>query len=190
MEDLNFQGKTDPLILQESLHIMGMDEDKINSSLPDLKKRYFSLLEKNLQTFPVKLMPGITELLTVLRSREDVITGLLTGNFSTSAYMKVGVHNLEDFFPFGIFGDDTAVRNEMPAIGQKKIKEEFNLNISFSDMYVIGDTEYDIACAKYAGAVSIAVGTGWTDKEILKSKNPDYYFNDLGNTDEIMDILK
>jgi len=189
MEELNFQGKTDPLILHESLHVMGMDEDKINQSLPDLKKRYFALLEKNLQTFPVKLMPGITELLTTLKNRDDIIIGLLTGNFSTSAYMKVGIHSLEDYFPFGIFGDDTAQRNEMPAIGKEKIKKEFNLDISFSDMYIIGDTEYDIACAQYAGAVSIAVGTGWVDAEVLKSKNPDYYFDDLGNTEEIMDIF-
>lgn len=190
MEKLNFQGKTDPLILHESLHVMGLDEEKINTSLPKLKERYFSLLEKNLQTFPVKLMPGIIELLEVLKSRKDIIMGLLTGNFSTSAYMKVGVHSLEDYFPFGIFGDDTAQRNEMPAIGKDRIKKKFNLDISFSDMYIIGDTEYDIACAQHAGAVSIAVGTGWTEEEILRSKNPDYYFHDLGNTDEIMDILK
>ncbi len=189
MEDLNFQGKTDPLILYESLKVLGLDENEIDSRIPELKEHYFLLLEKNLKKFPVKLMPGIVELLDALSPREDILTGLLTGNFSTSAYMKIGVHGLNDYFPFGIFGDDTAIRNEMPAIGKQKIKNVYNRNVDFSDMFIIGDTEHDIACAQYAGAVSVAVGTGWTDRDFLKSKNPDYYFDDLADTEKLMNIF-
>lgn len=189
MQELNFQGKTDPLILYESLESIGLTENEIDRRLPELKNAYFRLLEKNLQEFPVKLMPGIIPLLKALSPRDDIITGLLTGNFSTSAYMKVGVHGLEGFFPFGVFGDDTAVRNEMPAIGQAKIKNLYNHDIDFSDIFIIGDTEHDIACAKHAGAVSVAVGTGWTDRGFLRSQDPDYYFDDLGDTREVMKIF-
>lgn len=189
MEELNFQGKTDPLILYESLESLGLEKEEINSNIPKLKMRYFTLLKENLKTFPVKLMPGIVELLEALKPRKDILIGLLTGNFSTSAYMKIGVHNLEDYFPFGIFGDDTAVRNEMPAIGRDRIKKEYDHDIAFHDMYIIGDTEYDIACARHAGAVSIAVGTGWTDEVELRSKNPDHYFEDLGDTERVLEIL-
>ena len=56
-------------------------------------------------------------------------------------------------------------------------------------MFIIGDTIYDVECAKSVGAVSIAVGTGWGDTEDLKNSNPDYYFDDLSDTDAIMNII-
>src|SRR3990172_7574435 len=47
----------------------------------------------------------------------------------------------------------------MPAIARKIIYDEFGIDIPFKDIIIVGDTLYDIECAKSAGAVSVSVGT-------------------------------
>jgi len=67
--------------------------------------------------------------------------------------------------------------------------ELFDLSIDFKDTIIIGDTIYDVRCAKYSGAVSIAVGTGWSTPEILKNEKPDFYFENLADVNAFMKIL-
>jgi phosphoglycolate phosphatase-like HAD superfamily hydrolase len=138
----------------------------------------------------VTVYPGIKDILIKLSDREDILLGLLTGNFTESAKIKLSSHDLNRFFKFGAFGDDAPIRNLLPEVAQKKIAELYDLQIDFKDTIIIGDTIYDVRCAKYVSAVSIAVGTGWGEPETLKEENPDYYFDDLSNIDEFMKILE
>jgi len=46
---------------------------------------------------------------------------------------------------------------------------------------IIGDTVHDVACAKGAGAVSVAVGSGWTPRDSLLALEPDHYYDDLAD---------
>ncbi len=189
MEKIDFQGKTDPVILKESLAIMGFTERDIDEKSGPLKEKYFLYLQENVKTYDVIVYPGIREILEVLSEREDVLLGLLTGNFTESAKIKLGSHDLNKYFKFGVYGDDAPVRNLLPGVAQKRMEELFNLQIEFKDTIIIGDTIYDVRCAKYSGAVSIAVGTGWSGREILENEKPDFYFEDLGNIDEFIKII-
>jgi phosphoglycolate phosphatase len=56
----------------------------------------------------------------------------------------------------------------------------------FNNIIIIGDTVYDIECARHSGSVSVAVGTGWTGRDVLVSHNPDFYFDDLAETDLVI----
>ena len=56
-------------------------------------------------------------------------------------------------------------------------------------MLIIGDTVHDINCARNAGAVSVSVGTVWTDREKLLEEKPNYFFDDMSNTKKILDII-
>ena len=190
MEKIDFQGKTDPLILIESLSIMGFSDKDIEEKSGLLKEKYFLYLQENMKTYDVTVYPGIKEILHALSEREDIILGLLTGNFTESAKIKLSSHDLNKFFKFGVYGDDAPIRNLLPEVAQKRITELFNLQIDFKDTIIIGDTVYDVRCAKYSGAVSIAVGTGWSKPDILKNENPDFYFDDLGNINEFMKIME
>jgi len=189
MEKINFQGKTDPIILHESLSIMGYDEEKINNSIKPLKDKYFRYLDENIHKYEVELKPGIIEILEKTTEAETIITGLLTGNFKESAQIKLKSHDLNKYFELGIYGDDGPTRNDLPPVAKKRIKEVKGIDIDYSSMTIIGDTIYDIECAHHVGAVSIAVGTGWADKEDLINKNPDYYFDDLSDTEKIIEII-
>jgi len=189
MDKIDFQGKTDPSILKESLSIMGFSAEDIENKSDFLKEKYFFYLREKIKTHEVIVFPGIKEILNSLSEREDIILGLLTGNFTESAKIKLDSHDLNKYFKFGAYGDDAPVRNLLPGIAQKKITEQFDILIDFKDTIIIGDTIYDVRCAKYSGAVSIAVGTGWGDSEALKNENPDFYFDNLENINEFMKII-
>lgn len=189
METTDFQGRTDLMILFESLKPAGITEETIHENVPVLMELYFNHLKKHISKSKVEMMPGIPELLEALAASEDVIIGLLTGNFSGGAEIKLSHIDLNYHFSLGVYGDDTAIRNEMPAIARKKIKEKYNKDISFQDMIIIGDTIFDIECARKSGACSVAVGTGWTPKSLILSHEPDHYFDDLGNTKEVISTL-
>jgi len=189
MSTMNMQGKTDPLILFESLIDEGFGQKDIEAKIPSLKEEYFRLLDGRMKNHQCTIMPGIEKLVPLLAGRDDIILGLLTGNFERGAQIKIGRFDLNRYFALGVYGDDSHLRNEMPAIARQKIRESHNLDIDFSRMIIIGDTVYDIRCAKHAGAVSVAVGTGWVDRSVLLAENPDFYFDDLGDVELFLRVI-
>ena len=189
MSEINFQGKTDPLILYEALLPVGFQRAEIDSRLDELRERYTAELSVLIHEHEVVLLPGITGLLEKLSSMDGLIVGLLTGKFRKGAEIKLSRFGLNRFFPFGVFGDDTADRNEMPPIARTKIRRIFDVDIAFEDMVIIGDTVYDVECGKRSGARTIAVGTGWASREELLERRPDRYLDDLGDTDGVMTVL-
>ena len=189
MEAVDFQGKTDPLILLESLRGMGYGEEDINRNLDALKRRYFHHLEINIRDGASVMLPGVEPLLERLSIQEGVMRGLLTGNFRESARIKLERFGLNRFFAFGVFGDDASLRNDMPPIARRMVRDLAGVDIEYCDMVIIGDTVHDIECARAVGAVSISVGTGWVDREILISLEPDHYFDDLTDTGSNLDAI-
>ncbi len=189
MDSVHFQGKTDPLIVYESLIPVGISRETIDKKLELLKQKHFSFLDRYIRESQPILLPGVKELLERLNGAPGTLTGLLTGNFEGGARIKLKVFDLMDYFKFGVFSDDTPVRNQMPGIARKRIQDLFGWDIPYHDMFIIGDTPFDIECGKSAGAVTIAVGTGWTEREILQGHHPDYYFDDLADTSRVLKIL-
>lgn len=51
---------------------------------------------------------------------------------------------------------------------------------------MVGDSRFDIEGAATAGVRSVAVGYGFTDGEVLKGFNPDYYAADVAALSEIL----
>jgi len=189
MKELNFQGKTDLLILKESLEPAGISMTEITMKISQLQNLYFELLMPLIQEKGIKVHPGIPEMIHELSSISDIALGLLTGNFEVSGRIKVTEAKLNDYFDFGVFGDDAMIRNDMPFIAQRRIESLYGARISFDDMYIIGDTIHDIECAHKAGAKSICVGTGWSDPLELKAAEPDYYFDDFKNYKDVLSII-
>jgi phosphoglycolate phosphatase len=186
MDSVDFQGKTDPLILGESLAGTGFGAEEINHNIDELKARYFRYLGQNMEESGSVLLPGVVELLERLTGMESLFTGLLTGNFRDGARIKLGHFGLNRYFGFGVFGDDAAHRNDMPPIARRLLRERYEVDVPFGDIVIIGDTVHDIACARASGAVAVAVGTGWVEREVLLSLGPDHYFEDMSDTDGVL----
>lgn len=186
MRRVNFQGKTDTLILSESLASMGFDREAITRGTERLKGHYFAALRRSLDEGSPRLLPGVVALLDRLAADPSVFLGLLTGNFRESAHIKLERFGLAAYFSFGAYGDDAEHRNDLPPVARELIARRFGLALPYRDMVIIGDTEHDINCARAHGAVALAVGTGWASREVLAAGDPDHYFDDLSDTTAVL----
>ncbi len=190
METFQFQGRTDPFILREALKNTEVSAETIEDNMEKFRETYLQLLGEYINPSEIEIYPGIVEVLEILSEREDILLGLLTGNFQGGAKIKLEACGLYDYFTFGAFGDDSAIRNELPRVAQKRISQKHGMDMDFRNIYIIGDTIHDIGCAEHVGAVSIAVATGWSDIAELKGAEPRYCFENFENYDELLKILE
>lgn len=179
-------GYTDLQIIEEFMdnHKIKKDKDKI-SKIIDIMVKEFE--KENLDdSF---LMEGVSEILERFRSDEDIIIGLVTGNIEDIAYTKLKHFKIDDYFILGGFGHSSVIRSDLVDIALKHAEKLFG-NISKNDVFIIGDTIHDIKAAKDAGVKVIAVSSGTYNYNSLKDKEPDYIFNDLKDTNKIIDVIK
>ncbi len=114
---------------------------------------------------------------------------LLTGNLQQGARLKLQYYGLWDFFEFGAFADDHHDRNQLGAFARERAQTRHGHDFDAADIDVIGDTKHDIACGKAFGARTIAVATGSWSRERLQMCAPDFLFDDLADTDEVIKKL-
>ena len=134
-------------------------------------------------------MPGIAELIPALDQSDDVCLALLSGNWQTSGRIKLDYFGLNDYFPFGAFGDDSSERSELVPIAVERFTQKYGIKPLPKDVYVIGDTPADIQCAKAHGAISVAVAAASYSVKDLQCHEPDYLFKDLSDTKRIIKLL-
>ncbi len=190
--DHRFDGKTDPQIVRELMRLTGHSDEHIDARMALLLDRYVEYLREELSAGAdgVTVMPGIPALLDVLRVRDDVILGLLTGNLRDGAYAKLGAAGIDPLqFRVGAYGSDHETRAELPAVAQRRALEELGLDISGADVVVIGDTPADIQCGRGIGARAIGVATGHYTVEDLQQHHPVAVFVDLSSTHEVVNAI-
>ncbi|MBV9657909.1 MAG: HAD hydrolase-like protein [Verrucomicrobia bacterium] len=143
---------------------------------------YLPHLGKNLARFQGRVMPGVRDWLPDLAARPGAVLGLLTGNFSTAAQLKLTHYGLFDYFPFGAFADDSPHRDALGPIALGRARRIHGVE-AFADpardVLIIGDTPRDIACARACGARMLAVATGKHNRASLSAHGPDFLADDL-----------
>lgn len=187
--DHRFDGKTDPQIVRELMRIVGHADDHIDARMQTLLDRYVLYLHEELQVGerPVRVMPGVFELLEALEARHDVVMGLLTGNLAAGARAKLAAAGIDpDRFRVGAYGSDHEVRGELPAVAQRRAREELGVVVEGSDLVVIGDTPADLHCGRSIGARAIGVATGHYSVQELLAHDPAAVFEDLSCTADVV----
>jgi phosphoglycolate phosphatase-like HAD superfamily hydrolase len=159
----------------------------------------------------VRVLPGVVELLTRLRSHADVTMGLLTGNVREGAWIKLGCVGLREPFGFGdrhveragfgAFGCDHWDRYELPRIAVERARSELGIEFGGKQVVIIGDTIHDVGCGQRIGARAIGVGTGQPDArvrvhaawrgEAQEAGDPraDHFFEDLSDVEAALDAI-
>ena len=191
-EDHRFDGKTDPQIVRELMRIEGHGDEHIDAHMSPLLDRYVAYLDEELRvgSSGVRVMPGVCELLDVLDARDDVVMGLLTGNLEAGARAKLSSAGIDHTrFRVGAYGSDHETRAELPAVAQRRAREELGLDVRGSDVIVIGDTPADIQCGRGIGARAIGVATGHYSMEELWEHAPAAVFEDLSPTHEVVRVI-
>lgn len=189
IEDHEFSGKTDPQIARELLTAAGLSDSEVDTGFPALWRRYLLEMERRLPDRPMKLLPGILELLDALESRTDVALGLLTGNIAPGARLKLGSVGLAERFPVGGFGSDDEVRNRLPTVAVERARRHWGVDFPPEAVVVIGDTPRDVACGRAGGHWTVAVATGRIPRHVLEETDPHHLFDDLRGTAEVIEAI-
>ena len=187
--DHRFDGKTDPQIVRELMRMEGHADEHIDEHMGRMLARYVEYLHDELRSgvASTRLMPGVPELLDALDARDDVLLGLLTGNLAAGARAKLNAAGVDPGrFAIGAFGSDHEARGELPAVAQRRAREDLGLDIAGNDVVVIGDTPADIQCGRAIGARAIAVATGHYSVEELWRHGPAAVFEDLSPTADVV----
>jgi phosphoglycolate phosphatase-like HAD superfamily hydrolase len=190
LDGIPVAGRTDWSILEDAL--ARIDRSLDADLFARLKDAYVGCLREEIVhpgTGTKAVMPGIAELLPALRSRDDVILALLTGNFAEGARIKLEHFDLWHYFECGAFGDDAADRNALVPFAIERAVSCGYPMIAYEDVFVIGDTPHDVACARAVGAVAVAVATGGYKVDALRATGAPHVFDDLSDTDAVLRLI-
>lgn len=162
MDSYDFRGKTDPLIVRELLIGSSWEPAAVRARLPAVRKHYTRRLDRDLDPGQMRVLPGVEETLTRLVAREDLEVGLLTGNWATGAWIKLGRVGLDRYFTVGAFGCDGQDRADLPPRAWERAREEFGRSFGRDTTWIVGDSTEDVRCGRAHGIPVIGVSTGWT----------------------------
>jgi phosphoglycolate phosphatase-like HAD superfamily hydrolase len=183
---VSYSGRTDRSIIRDLLRFHELAETPENFAR--LIAGYLRRLPDSLRQQQGKILPGIAELLQQLAKRDDVVLGLLTGNLVEGAKLKLGHFGLFDFFAFGSFGDRHWERNDVAREALEAVRKHLDGEVDPSQIWVIGDTPLDVACARAIGAKAVAVATGWHSLDELAQCHPDVLLPDLANAQPLLKL--
>lgn len=176
----HFGGKTDWYTLTQLLTPHGYDKEAVGLKL----ELFIAAMEKYagqyIHDHPAHALPGAQEAVAKLHEDDDTVLGIVTGNAPTSARIKLESAGFDlDWFPVQAFGTESTDRNDLPVFALKRFLALYGREIAGGDVYVIGDTVMDVACARAVDAVAIAVRTGFEDPAALEAAHPDHLLDDL-----------
>ncbi|MEJ7584862.1 MAG: HAD family hydrolase [Acidimicrobiales bacterium] len=180
-------GKTDPQILREIFTAAAVAGDQIDGLLPEaqaMAERALAAAEQELREAG-SVLPGVVALLEGLRRAPGVRQTLLTGNLTANAAVKVAAFGLTDFFDaeVGAYGSDHADRLQLVPIALERVARFRGETYEADEVWVVGDTANDLACARAGGVRCLLVGADVADTEA------DAHLPDLSDVERAYAIL-
>jgi len=186
-------GKTDPQILTEIFRAAEVAEDAIPGLLPSAMAEAERLLAQAEADLRAKgeVLPGVLDALARFHLMPGVRQSLVTGNLLGNAAVKLAAFELTHYFDVevGAYGTDHADRGELVPIALERVARLRGERYRRHDVWVIGDTPADFACAQAAGVRCILVATGLIPRAELATCGADAVFDDLTETEAVVRTL-
>jgi phosphoglycolate phosphatase len=180
-------GRTDRAITSDLFAFFGIERH------PEVVDRFLAAylrhLPDHLAACTGTILPGVAELLKELAARDDVLLGLLTGNYREGARMKLAHFGLFDYFLLGGYGDEHPHRDDVARAAVEEVCRHLGRAPEPGRLWVIGDTPADVQCGRAVGATVIAVATGVYSADELRGANPDYLFDDFSDPQAVLDLF-
>jgi phosphoglycolate phosphatase len=186
-ERYELSGRTDRAIIRDMLRLGGVPETP--DALRSVFQAYLKHLPVCLASHNGRVLPGIATLLEELGKLDSVAIGLLTGNIREGARAKLGHYRLAEHFAFGAFGDDHFDRDDVAREAVVVVERHLGREVDRHKIWVIGDTPFDVRCARAIGAHALAVATGWHPFEELEATGADVVVRDLSDASELLAAL-
>jgi phosphoglycolate phosphatase-like HAD superfamily hydrolase len=179
-------GLTDYQIAVRTFELLGEAPDA--DRLRQLVDLYGSLLPSCLPRRRGHVMPNVREILEHFRGRPDVRSYLLTGNTRTGASAKLTHYGLMDYFEDGAFAEDAGARASIAERALELAKRAGP--VAEDQVFVIGDTPFDVECANAINARTIAVATGGYGVDELNACSPWRVFSELPGVEEFSTLIE
>jgi len=183
-------GHLDPLIFAEAAARNGLNHDPAVQIV--FRDQYLAQLkyEFDANRDAIVTMPGVHEILAELREQEDVMLGLLTGNYTKAVPIKLGAISIDPaMFKITAFGDEAATRADMVALAIKRYEKHQGEAIDPKQVIIIGDTPRDVQCAHAHGCLCLAVATGRYSVDQLKDAGADQVVSDLCDSSPLLAMM-
>lgn len=189
LDSHEFGGKTDWRTLVDLLG------DHVHETMPVTMPHYEEAVGRHLTQiaaeFPITPVTAALETVTELRRRGAPLPGIVTGNVSTTAPVKLRAAGFDPaWFPVAAYGSEALERNDLPLMAVERASRLLGRQIPPHEVVVVGDTPADVACARAIGAVAVAVLTGYSPRAALEESKPDYLLDDLTHFfPQVIDLL-
>ncbi len=187
-----FAGKTDRRNVREILSTANLPESLIWDRFARLEPVMEATLRQRVAQglHNLNACPGTHDLIHALSLRGDVLLGLLTGNFPKTAAAKLEAAAFDpNLFRVGAYGSEAENRADLPALALERATQLTGHRLVGPQVVIVGDTPDDVTCGRGIGARSLAVMTGWCTCEALEAAQPDYLFDDLSDTQAVLDAI-
>lgn len=187
-------GNLDPAIFYEAATINGLDDaERLHSTFHTL---YIEKLGQEIRSArgELRIMPGIRELIVRLNERvakrDDLVQGLLTGNYAAAAPIKLSAVGVDvNWFTPRVFGEDGRRRADLVEVALRRYRAMRGHEADRRRVIVIGDTPRDVACAKAHGCVAFGVGTGRYSADELRQAGADHAVADFSDASPLLTLL-
>lgn len=192
-DGVEYAGRLDPLIFADMLRLNALEPSP--GRIAALRRAYARRLGAELcSAGRLSPLPGVEPLLAALFARPDLAVGLLTGNFERTGAMKLRGCGIEPrHFHVRVWGDESPhwppAREHLPPIAVARFAARFGVPVRPERVVVVGDTPYDVACARASGCRSLGVATGRFDADALAAAGADLVLEDLRDTAGVLGFL-
>ncbi len=190
---ISMSGKTDPQIAMEVMAALAVDDDEARRHLSAVLEGLTRELDAAADTIREKgrVHPGVEKLLRRLDERPGVVQSVLTGNLAANAALKVAAFGLERWLDMeiGAYGSDDQDRTRLVPIAISKATQRYGHPFTPGEVWIIGDTPRDLACARAGGARCLLVGTGRYPYDELVNEDADAVLPDLSDVDQVEKLL-
>lgn len=190
---VQMSGKTDPQIALEILTSLALTESEAREHLPGVLQALEDRLEDAIHQMRAdgKVLPGVEAALAALGGDPHVLQTVLTGNMAANARVKLAVFGLDGWLDLdvGAYGSDHPDRTALVPVAMDKVRRAYGADLDPDDVWVVGETPLDLACAVASGAHCLLVATGRFALEELRALDPDAVLPDLSDTGRVLGIL-
>lgn len=182
-DNIKPDGRTDESIIEE-LFLKRFKRNPIKKEKREIIKLYNKAMGEEVhKASRFRVMPKAKETLEKLSQDKNIVMGLATGNFEISAKHKLRKAGLLEYFSFGAYGSDSSDRLKITKLALKRAYE--HLGCKPKEIYLVGDTIYDVRCGNKIGVKTIAVCTGATTREQLQKAGAAWVIEDLSKFSKI-----
>jgi len=181
-----FAGMVDPQICKILLAETGLDDDKVEYFLPKVLTRMGEVY-RSIEKRPI-LNEGVEELLRILTKSRNHAVGVLTGNLSAVAKMKLKVTGIDSYFTEIFCADNYFDRNSLTEDAVRTCVANYKVS-DRRNVLIVGDTPRDMSAANSAKASSIGIASGVFSLEQLSQANARWVFPDLKPSKELLRVL-